>query len=189
MSQVQVLAVSWWCQSSTLPWTWTPKVYLGVWAMISLLVVPYAIVMRRRARTHGLDGRDKRAILWFALGTMFLWSASDWPLGTLGAGYLLSMHTVLYLIYTMAAAPLLLLGIPSWMARGMLDRLRAWGVYRTAVPPVGGRAGVERDPGVHPHPADRRPVPGVAGGLVRPRLPLARLGGGRVAADHHAVPR
>ena len=55
-------------------------------------------------------------MLWFALGMAGLWAASDWPLGTLGAGYLLSVHTVLYIIYTMVAAPLLVLGLPPWMA-------------------------------------------------------------------------
>ena len=34
-----------------------------------------------------------------------LWLATDWPLGLLGSGYLLSVHTTLYLIYTMVAAP------------------------------------------------------------------------------------
>ena len=135
MTDVPVLAVSWWCQSTKAPWTWTPKLYLGVWLMVAVLLGTYLWAMRNRARTEGLTARDKRAILWYVLGTLALWAASDWPLGTLGAGYLLSIHTVLYLVYTMVAAPLMLLGIPSWMARRMLDRLHGWGAYRWSIKP------------------------------------------------------
>ena len=135
MTGGRVLAVSWWCQSTTVPWSWTPRVYLGVWAMVAVLVGIYAASVRRRARTEGLTSTDKRAVLWFALGVAGLWAASDWPLGTLGAGYLLSIHTVLYIIYTMVAAPLLVLGIPPWMARRLLDTLHGWGAYRWAVRP------------------------------------------------------
>ncbi len=131
----RVLAVSWWCQSTTAPWTWTPKAYVGVWAMVAVLLGTYGVAMRRRARTEGLTSRDKRAILWFVLGTLALWVASDWPLGLLGSGYLLSVHTTLYLIYTMVAAPLMVIGIPDWMARRMIDRVRGWGAYRLSTRP------------------------------------------------------
>ena len=130
MSTASILAVSWWCQATRAPWTWTPKVYLGVWLVMALILGSYGWTMRRRARSVGLDDRDKRAILWFVLGTLGLWLATDWPLGLLGSGYLLSIHTTLYLVYTMVAAPLMLIGIPPWMARSLLDKLRAWRVYR-----------------------------------------------------------
>ena len=135
MSELHVLAVSWWCQSTRTPWTWTPKLYIGVWIVMGAILGTYAWSMRRRARSVGLDARDKRAIVWFVLGTLSLWIATDWPLGLLGSGYLLSVHTTLYLIYTMVAAPLMLIGIPQWMARNMLDRLHGWGVYRASAKP------------------------------------------------------
>jgi cytochrome c oxidase assembly factor CtaG len=135
MSGVGVLAVSWWCQATRAPWDWTPKLYLGVWIMMALILGSYGWVMRRHARAVGLDARDKRAIVWFVLGALALWLATDWPLGLLGSGYLLSIHTTLYLVYTMIAAPLMLIGIPRWMAQGMLDKLRGWGAYRWSVKP------------------------------------------------------
>jgi putative membrane protein len=135
VTELQVLAVSWWCQSTKAPWTWTPKIYIGVWIVMAVILGTYGLAMRKRAKAVGLDARDKRAILWFVLGTMSLWLATDWPLGLLGSGYLLSIHTTLYLIYTMIAAPLMLIGIPQWMARAMLDRLHGWGVYRWSVKP------------------------------------------------------
>jgi len=135
VSGVGVLAVSWWCQATRAPWTWTPRLYIGVWLMMALILGSYGWVMRTRAKSVGLDDRDKRAILWFVLGTLGLWLATDWPLGLLGSGYLLSIHTTLYLVYTMVAAPLMLIGIPPWMARSMLDRLHAWGAYRWMIKP------------------------------------------------------
>ena len=49
-----VLAVSWWCQTTKAPWDWTPKLYLGVWLMLAAFVIPYAVSMVRRHRTHCL---------------------------------------------------------------------------------------------------------------------------------------
>jgi cytochrome c oxidase assembly factor CtaG len=133
VTNVSVLAVDWWCQSTQAPWSWTPKIYLGVWIVMALLLGTYGWAMRHRAKVHGLTARDKRAAVWFTLGALALWLATDWPLGLLGSGYLLSIHTTIYLIYTMIAAPLMLIGIPDWMARNMLSRLRGWGVYRWCV--------------------------------------------------------
>ena len=59
---------------------------------------------------------------------LVFWLASDWPLGTLGAGYLASAHMAQFLLYTLAAAPLLLLGTPEWLAERVLGRLRLRGV-------------------------------------------------------------
>src|SRR5690606_30462991 len=46
------------------------------------------------------------------------------PLGTLGAGYLASAHMAQFLLYTLGAAPLLLLGTPDWLAERIVSRLR-----------------------------------------------------------------
>lgn len=125
-----LFAVSFWCTTTTEPWSWTPKFYAGTWLMAVALLVPYFLVMRRRARTHGLTTADRRAMAWWTLGVLVLWASSDWPIGTLGAGYLLSIHTSIYLLYTVVAAPLMLIGIPDWMLRRILDRVRGWGIYR-----------------------------------------------------------
>ena len=69
-----------------------------------------------------------KRILSFVAGVALLWIASDWPVGLLGASYLASVHMLQYMIYTLGAAPLLLLGIPEWMARRILGKLR---LYRT----------------------------------------------------------
>lgn len=52
------------------------------------------------------------------------WAASDWPIGTLGAGYMASAHMTQFLLYTLIAAPLILLGTPEWMADRIAGKLR-----------------------------------------------------------------
>jgi len=56
----------------------------------------------------------------FALGTFTILLASSWPIHDLAEGYMYSIHMVQHLLYTMVAAPLLLLGTPAWLARWIL---------------------------------------------------------------------
>lgn len=69
---------------------------------------------------------DWRRLWLFMAGMLMFWAASDWPLGTLGAGYLASAHMTQFLLYTLVAAPLILLGTPEWMARSSATRLRIY---------------------------------------------------------------
>jgi len=62
----------------------------------------------------------------FGIGLTLLWLALDWPAGALGAGYLLSIHTTQYVVITLIAMPLLLVGIPpEHRPRGRLSRFLA----------------------------------------------------------------
>ena len=49
------------------------------------------------------------------------WVATDWPIGALGAGYLLTAHMIQYVAYSLVIAPLLLRGTPRWMRELVLD--------------------------------------------------------------------
>jgi putative membrane protein len=87
----------------------------------------------------GLTPADRRCILWFVLGLAILWAASDWPIATLGGAYLLSVHVVIYVLYTFFAAPLLMLGTPPWLFERIVARLRLGAVIGTlAIPWVAG---------------------------------------------------
>jgi putative membrane protein len=112
--------ITWWCIALERPWTWDWIPYPGIWAVSVTPVVLYTWAVRR----HPVDQRR----LWlFVVGMVSFWAASDWPLGTLGAGYLASAHMLQFLLYTLVAAPLLLLGTPEWMARRVSERLRIRG--------------------------------------------------------------
>jgi putative membrane protein len=82
-------------------------------------------IYARAVRSH--EGPvDWRRLWLFMAGMVMFWAASDWPLGTLGAGYLASAHMTQFLLYTLVAAPLILLGTPEWMARWSTKRLRIY---------------------------------------------------------------
>ncbi|HAF69025.1 MAG TPA: hypothetical protein DCX77_07890 [Acidimicrobiaceae bacterium] len=97
------------------------------------LIIPYFLFQRRAPKGHTVGKSQNR----FFIGAMFLlWLATDWPLGLLGASYLASAHMLQFLIYTMAVAPLLLLGVPEWMARRIAGRLRLYRFLGRCAKPV-----------------------------------------------------
>ena len=116
----------WWCSQLYEPWTWTPKPYLGVWLILVGLAVLRLRVLRRRRSATGSIGVTTRQRLAFWFGLFGFWLASDWPIGTLGAGYLASLHMTQYMLYTFMAAPLLLLAAPEWWVRRLLARTRSY---------------------------------------------------------------
>jgi cytochrome c oxidase assembly factor CtaG len=117
--------VTWWCTASKVPWDWTPRAYPGIWLAMVALLAGYLVAHRRarRASAPAGDG-DRRRLGAFVAGWAVLWAATDWPIGTLGAGYLASAHMAQYLLTTLVAAPLLLLGTPEPMLRRALARTR-----------------------------------------------------------------
>lgn len=127
--------MTWWCSASKVPWDWTPRAYPGVWAAMAALLGVYVLARRRRA-PHERRPDDGRRAVAFAAGWVALWVASDWPLGTLGSGYLASAHMVQYLLYTMVAAPLIVVGWSEPMLRRALARTRTTRLVRLATRPV-----------------------------------------------------
>ena len=113
-----------WCSTLEVPWTWRYQAYPGVWVAVLALAIPYALAVRARS---GPKPDQARHTKFFISGVLAFWLATDWPLGLLGASYLAFAHMVQFLLYTIVAAPLLLLGIPEWLAR---QRLSHWLGYR-----------------------------------------------------------
>jgi putative membrane protein len=114
--------VSWWCSATGAPWSWSFQAYPGVWLVVGLLAVCYWRAWAAgRADGHPVDGRR---VACFAAGLAVFWISTDWPLGLLGAGYLASAHMLVFLLYTLVAAPLMLLGIPEWMGRRLVAAAR-----------------------------------------------------------------
>jgi putative membrane protein len=59
-------------------------------------------------------------VLCFALGACTMWLAADWPIHDVAEGFNYSVHMVQHLLLSMVATPLLLLGTPAWLLRGIL---------------------------------------------------------------------
>jgi putative membrane protein len=97
-----------------------PEVWLG----IGLLAACYAIAVVRVGplvvppRTPVVT---RLQVVCFTAGLLALLVASGWPIHDLGEKYLFSVHMVQHLTYSIIAAPLLLIGTPTWMARKLLS--------------------------------------------------------------------
>ncbi len=112
--------MTWWCSAQGTPWDWTWQAYPGVWILVVLMLGGYALALRNLCPAGQRPAAELGQIVSYILGVLVLWIASDWPLGPLGAGYLVSVHTVTYLLFTMVAAPLLIHGAPQWLLRAMI---------------------------------------------------------------------
>jgi len=102
--------MTWWCAATTLPWSWEWRAYPGVWVFVLLLLAGFArfgLPSDRAAR--------RKAWGWFLPGLLLVWAALDWPIGTLGGGYLSSFHSLQYVMLALAAPPLMLLGLAPRM--------------------------------------------------------------------------
>jgi putative membrane protein len=111
--------IQWWCTAQQRPFTWRWIPYPGIWLAIALPTIWYLVATARSDQPT-----TRRQRIQFLTGMAILWLATDWPLGTLGAGYLASAHMAQSLLYVFAAVPLLMLGTPEWLARRVLRRLR-----------------------------------------------------------------
>jgi len=122
----------------TTDWSWDWRPYFGVWVLVALFVGFYALSWRRHLRVTArvMQPDDWRHVRRYGAAMVALIVASDWPLGALGAAYLLSAHMTQFLIYILAFAPLLLLGTPEWMARRLLHRFRLDRIYRFVTKPI-----------------------------------------------------
>jgi putative membrane protein len=92
--------------------------HLDVWALLGGVLVAYLLAVRA-GRARGSVTTATQVTL-FCSGVVVLWVASDWPVHDLAEGYLYSFHMVQHLLFTLVAAPLLLLGTPAWMGRRLL---------------------------------------------------------------------
>lgn len=132
--------MTWWCTATREPWDWAPRAYPGIWVAMAALIGAYLLAHRHRPAAGGGERGGPGGGRWrpaaFAAGWAVLWAATDWPLGTLGAGYLASAHMAQYLLTTLVAAPLLVLGTPEWMARRLLARTGTAGLVRAVCRPL-----------------------------------------------------
>ena len=91
-----------------------------VWALVAALVGlgVYAVrVIGPRAVPAGetiVTGRQKLA---FAGAIVMLWVAADWPMHDIAEDRLYSVHMFQHMVISLFVPPLLLLSVPTWLAR------------------------------------------------------------------------
>ena len=102
--------------------SWTP--HPDVWLLVAVIAAGYAFAIKRlgpRLAPTGTPVVTRFQLATFSAGVFALWIASDWPIHDLGERYLFSVHMVQHTVYSIIAAPLLLMGTPAWLARWVLS--------------------------------------------------------------------
>src|SRR5487761_2567388 len=116
-----------------LAWTFDPTLILSLAIILGLYF--YAIGPARRR--WGLAERVNRAqVVWFVAGWVTLALSLLSPLDTLGDDYLFSAHMIQHMLIAVVAPPMLLLGIPEWLATPLLRNARARAVMRWLANPI-----------------------------------------------------
>lgn len=114
------------------PWAW--HAHPDVWVVLGALLVGYVVARRHWTPDPGELGQRRKTV-WFGLGFAALLVASGWPVHDISERYLLSAHMLQHLIMTFVAPPLLLLGLPTPVLRGLLrPRFVHWAFSRLARP-------------------------------------------------------
>ncbi|HMU61843.1 MAG TPA: cytochrome c oxidase assembly protein [Gemmatimonadales bacterium] len=131
--------MTWWCSARDVAWSWTWQAYPGVWLFVMGLGIGFVLLIRRLAPRHAPDGQrpmSRAQVASVVTGLLLLWAATDWPIGALGAGYLLTVHTAQWILYTLVVPPFLLLGVPEWLPLAATAASRTGRTLRLLARPV-----------------------------------------------------
>ncbi|GAC1306949.1 MAG: hypothetical protein NVSMB16_03040 [Acidimicrobiales bacterium] len=84
----------------------------------------------------GAEVVSRRNLWWWYGGIGLLVVFSEWPVHDLAEHYSYAVHMTEHLVFTVACAPMLLLGMPGWMLRWLVAGRRWCGVVRFVCRPV-----------------------------------------------------
>lgn len=105
------MPIDWW-PTAPAAWDWTPRLHV---LPVAMALAPAALIVLLARRKHTRLPRRSRRLLIAA--TAILVVTLGWPIGLL-AQVTLSGRAMQYMLITLAAAPLLLLGTPRWRGEG-----------------------------------------------------------------------
>ena len=104
------------------PWAWHP--HPDVWLLIGVLLLGYFVAVTQlgpRFVTPGEPVVTSRQRNTFLAGVAVLWLGAAWPVHDLSEDYLLSVHMLQHLAFTLVAPGLMMVGLPGWMWRRALS--------------------------------------------------------------------
>ena len=100
---------------------WHP--HLEVWGVLLMSLALYALAISRWGRASVSPEElpvSRRQLGCFLGGMGVLWIGATWPIHDVAEKYLLSVHMFQHIIFSLIAAPLILMGIPAWLFRRLL---------------------------------------------------------------------
>jgi putative membrane protein len=114
------------------PFNLHPEVLL----LFGTILAAYLWAWRRHVGATGDAEERARKTKFFVAGVLVLAIGASWPMHDLAERYLYSIHMVQHMLFTFAAAPLVLAGLPAWMLRSMLRPVWLFRVVRFITRPV-----------------------------------------------------
>ena len=108
---------------------WRFRPHPEVWLLVIGLAALWWYAVRRIGPKAVLPGETvltRSQLVWGIAALVTLWLASDWPVHDLGEQYLYSAHMTQHVLFQFAVAPMALLATPTWLARLILGRARAY---------------------------------------------------------------
>lgn len=104
------------------PAIWSP--HYDVLLFTAVLLWGYVWAVRTWGPRHTTPGEPAVTLAqrwYFAAGVFVLWLGASSPIHELSEDYLFSAHMFQHLLFSLAAPPLLLMGLPGWMLRHLLS--------------------------------------------------------------------
>ncbi|MDY7104582.1 MAG: cytochrome c oxidase assembly protein [Actinomycetota bacterium] len=96
---------------------WVFQLHLEVWFLVAAFVGLGIYASRRIAPQLSSARITRRQKIFFWSGALVLWLASDWPMHDIAEEYLYSVHMLQHMLLTFVFPPLVLLSVPTWLAR------------------------------------------------------------------------
>lgn len=97
-----------------VPWTAHPEVWFLIVGAIA--IGGYAAkVLQPKAIAAGFDPISRAQKLWFVIGIVGIWIASDWPVHDVAEDHLYSVHMLQHLLLSMLLPAAFVLATPRWV--------------------------------------------------------------------------
>ena len=113
------------------PWAW--HAHPTTWLLTAVVVVLYAVALRRRPAGAVVRPSNIAA---FVAGVLALEVAADWPLHDLAERYLFSAHMLQHTLLSLVAPPLFLLALPPWLLERLTSPAWLQAVLRKTARPI-----------------------------------------------------
>nr|MDQ3879330.1 cytochrome c oxidase assembly protein [Actinomycetota bacterium] len=105
--------------AQALAWHAHPDVWALTVALLAGYVAAIAFLGPKKVPAGELIVTTRQKVCWVS-GVAILWLGADWPIHDVAEHYLFSVHMVQHTMFSLIAAPLLLLGLPVWLLRTIL---------------------------------------------------------------------